>query len=312
LAEHDRATAFRALAEAGFTDAAAARAAHIGTAGIEKLQAELTQLAAEEESIKQQLTEPALAGVIGDPETLAGQAALAETAAAQASAAQAGAAKASALAEQRATSTASAVTEIKQTTSRLTKARQAAAALIRVANLANAGQANLHDVDLATYVLIKRFEEVIDAANSRLGPMSDHQYLLERSQTREATRKRRTGLALRVMDNSTGQARDPRTLSGGETFYVSLSLALGLADVVTAEAGGISLETLFVDEGFGSLSADALESVLTQLHRIRAGGRVVGVVSHVEALKQAIPDRIEVRPSRDGSSTLTVRSAGAP
>ncbi|MDR2567069.1 MAG: hypothetical protein LBC97_13640, partial [Bifidobacteriaceae bacterium] len=176
-------------------------------------------------------------------------------------------------------------------------------------NLANAGSANLRDVDLPTYVLIRRFEEVIDAANARLGPMSDGQYLLERSDTREATRKRRTGLALRVMDNSTGQARDPRTLSGGETFYVSLALALGLADVVTAEAGGISLETLFVDEGFGSLSEEALESVLTQLNRIRAGGRVVGVVSHVDALKQAIPDRIEVRPSRQGGSTLKVRSA---
>jgi exonuclease SbcC len=203
--------------------------------------------------------------------------------------------------------TAEAARETRAAAEALTKAKREAAALIRVANLANAGDANLRNVDLPTYVLIRRFEEVIDAANSRLGPMSDGRYRLERSETKEATRSRRTGLALRVMDNLTGQARDPRTLSGGETFYVSLALALGLADVVTAEAGGISLETLFVDEGFGSLSDEALEAVLAQLHRIRAGGRVVGVVSHVEALKQAIPDRIEVRRLPGGGSNIQVR-----
>ncbi|MDR3360309.1 MAG: hypothetical protein LBO20_06625 [Bifidobacteriaceae bacterium] len=138
--------------------------------------------------------------------------------------------------------------------------------------------------------------------------MSSGRYQLERSDTKEAVRQRRTGLALRVRDNHTGEARDPRTLSGGETFYVSLALALGLADQVSAEAGGVGLETLFVDEGFGSLDAESLEAVLAQLARLRDGGRVVGLVSHVEALKQAIPERIEVRPAAERGSTLTVRA----
>ncbi len=82
-----------------------------------------------------------------------------------------------------------------------------------------------------------------------------------------------------------------------------------MADVVTAEAGGIDLGTLFVDEGFGSLDAHTLDQVLAELGRLRAGGRVVGVVSHVETLKQSIPDRIEIRQSADGPSTLTVRAS---
>ncbi|MCG2801254.1 MAG: hypothetical protein L6311_04040 [Cellulomonas sp.] len=111
---------------------------------------------------------------------------------------------------------------------------------------------------------------------------------------------------MRVEDHWTGALRDPRTLSGGETFYVSLCLALGLADVVSAEAGGVELGTLFVDEGFGSLDPHVLDQVLAELGHLRAGGRTVGVVSHVETLKQAIADRVEVRPLPDGSSTLRV------
>ena len=111
---------------------------------------------------------------------------------------------------------------------------------------------------------------------------------------------------LRIVDHTTETAREPATLSGGETFYVSLCLALGLADVVTAESGGIDLGTLFVDEGFGSLDPDTLELVMTELSHLQAGGRTVGVVSHVDAMKQAIADRISVRRSPDGSSTLDV------
>jgi exonuclease SbcC len=113
---------------------------------------------------------------------------------------------------------------------------------------------------------------------------------------------------MKVLDHEIETERDPRTLSGGETFYVSLCLALGLADVVTAEAGGLDLGTLFIDEGFGALDAETLDVVLAELGRLRAGGRVVGVVSHVEALKQAIAERVEVRRRPDGASTLTVRA----
>ncbi|NKY40291.1 SbcC/MukB-like Walker B domain-containing protein, partial [Cellulomonas septica] len=170
------------------------------------------------------------------------------------------------------------------------------------------GGDNAHALSLATYVLTRRFEEVVAAANDRLLGMSDGRYELVRSDVKEDVSTRRTGLSMRVVDHRTGHPRDPRTLSGGETFYVSLCLALGLADVVSAEAGGIDLGTLFVDEGFGTLDPHTLDQVLAELGRLRAGGRVVGVVSHVETLKQAIPDRIEVRPTPHGPSTLTVRA----
>jgi exonuclease SbcC len=117
---------------------------------------------------------------------------------------------------------------------------------------------------------------------------------------------RRSGLGLRVRDAHTEQPRDPATLSGGETFYCSLALALGLADVVTAEAGGIDLGTLFVDEGFGSLDPETLDHVLGVLSVLSAGGRVVGIVSHVPELKERIHERVTVTPNRDGSSRLNV------
>lgn len=188
-------------------------------------------------------------------------------------------------------------------------ARTEAAPVVRMANLAaGLGSDNPQSLSLATFVLMRRFEDVMAAANDRLVEMSCGRYELASSEVREDVRARRTGLAMRVIDHVSGQSRDPRTLSGGETFYVSLCLALGLADVVTAEAGGVELGTLFVDEGFGSLDPGTLDAVLAELGRLRAGGRVVGVVSHVEALKQSIAERIEVRPVPGGGSTLTVRA----
>jgi exonuclease SbcC len=114
------------------------------------------------------------------------------------------------------------------------------------------------------------------------------------------------GLTLFVVDAHTGEARSPRSLSGGETFYTSLALALGLADVVKAEAGGADLDTLFIDEGFGTLDSDTLEQVMTVIDELRDRGRVVGIVSHVADLKERIPERLEVRRLADGSSTLRV------
>ncbi|MPM57192.1 Nuclease SbcCD subunit C [bioreactor metagenome] len=109
-----------------------------------------------------------------------------------------------------------------------------------------------------------------------------------------------------MLDQLTDRPRSPGTLSGGETFYVSLSLALGLADIVRAEAGGVDLDTLFIDEGFGSLDPSTLENVMAVLDGLRAGGRTVGVISHVADMKDRIPERISVRRRPDGSSTLTV------
>ena len=111
-----------------------------------------------------------------------------------------------------------------------------------------------------------------------------------------------------MRDEWSGGARDPATLSGGETFVVSLALALGLADVVTQEAGGADLETLFVDEGFGALDADTLDDVMGTLDTLRDGGRVVGVVSHVAELRSRIPTRLSVAKGRSGSTITLERS----
>jgi exonuclease SbcC len=153
---------------------------------------------------------------------------------------------------------------------------------------------------LSAYVLAARLEEVAAAATLRLERMSNGRYQLIHSDER-ARRQRRAGLDLLVVDGWTGQERAPQTLSGGETFLASLALALGLADVVAAETGGSRLETLFIDEGFGSLDEATLDEVLDVLDALREGGRAVGIVSHVAELRQRIPARLHVVKARDGS-----------
>ncbi|MBV9822309.1 MAG: SMC family ATPase [Actinobacteria bacterium] len=176
------------------------------------------------------------------------------------------------------------------------------AAAIRIGNLVAGLGDNQLRMELTTYVLVRRFTEIVAAANSQLRRISSGRYELEHTAAR--TGNSRAGLGLRVRDHQTGQSRDPATLSGGETFYVSLSLALGLADIVRAESGGVDLGTLLIDEGFGSLDPDTLDQVLAVLDGLREGGRAVGVVSHVEEMKRRIADQIQVRPNPDGSSRL--------
>lgn len=155
---------------------------------------------------------------------------------------------------------------------------------------------------LSAYVLAHRLGQVVDAANLRLATMSDQRYSLVHTGQRGAG-ETRGGLSLLVRDDWTGERRDPATLSGGETFVVSLALALGLADVITGEAGGTDLDTLFVDEGFGSLDSETLEDVMDTLDTLRDGGRVVGVVSHVPELQTRIPTQLRVHRGRNGSHT---------
>ena len=155
---------------------------------------------------------------------------------------------------------------------------------------------------LSAYVLAHRLSQVVDAANVRLSTMSGQRYSLVHTGQRGAG-ETRGGLSLLVRDDWTGDSRDPATLSGGETFVVSLALALGLADVITDEAGGTDLDTLFVDEGFGSLDAETLEDVMDTLDALRDGGRVVGVVSHVPELQTRIPTQLRVHRGRHGSRT---------
>jgi exonuclease SbcC len=165
------------------------------------------------------------------------------------------------------------------------------------------GGGNALRMRLSAYVLAARLEQVAAAATERLEVMSGGRYALVHS-AELAKGGGRSGLSLRVVDGWTGVERDTATLSGGESFLASLSLALGLADVVQAESGGARIETLFVDEGFGTLDDDTLDEVMTVLDGLRDGGRTVGVVSHVAELRQRIPARVEVVKGRDGSHLL--------
>ncbi|KAA6432929.1 AAA family ATPase [Agrococcus sediminis] len=164
--------------------------------------------------------------------------------------------------------------------------------------------------DIETYVLATRLATIIDAANLRLAAMTDGRFTLVLDEAR-ASHGRASGLGIAVLDAHTGLARPTRSLSGGETFLASLSLALGLADVVQAEAGGVSLETLFVDEGFGSLDQDTLEAAMATLDELRAGGRTVGVISHVQQMQERIPSRIRVVPLPGGGSRIEVSPPSA-
>src|SRR5262245_53498895 len=152
---------------------------------------------------------------------------------------------------------------------------------------------------LSAFVLAARLEEVAAAASQRLLTMTAGRYSLVHTDARKGGG--RSGLGLLACDSWTGQDRDTSTLSGGETFLASLALALGLADVVTAEAAGTPMEALFVRQGFGQLDEDALEEVMTVLDGLREGGRMVGIVSHVSELRQRIPAQVHVRKGHQGS-----------
>ncbi|WP_436762481.1 AAA family ATPase [Streptosporangium sp. V21-05] len=157
---------------------------------------------------------------------------------------------------------------------------------------------------LSSYVLGERLGQVVDSANERLDHMSGGRYLLEHNRDRSAGDRSRSGggLGLHILDSWTGVGRDPATLSGGESFITSLALALGLADVVSAEAGGVDIGTLFVDEGFGTLDEDTLDGVLDILDGLRDGGRAVGIVSHVAELRTRVPAQLHIRKERRGST----------
>ncbi|MFI6533819.1 AAA family ATPase [Nonomuraea sp. NPDC050547] len=178
----------------------------------------------------------------------------------------------------------------------------------RMASLASGTSGdNQWNMSLSSFVLGERLRQVVAAANDRLDHMSGGRYQLQHDLRKTAGARGRSGggLGLRVADGWTGVDRDPATLSGGESFITSLALALGLADVVTAEAGGAEIGTLFVDEGFGTLDEDTLDGVLDILDGLRDGGRAVGIVSHVAELRTRIPAQLRVAKTRTGS-TLSV------
>jgi exonuclease SbcC len=193
---------------------------------------------------------------------------------------------------------------LRRTTRSVRTVADHAGVVVRVADLATGGSKDGERIPLSTFVLMRRFEDVIDAANVRLAQFAGSDLELLRDTGARGAKK--TGLDLLVMDRRTDATRVPETLSGGETFFVSLALALGLADIVTAEAGGVQLDTLFIDEGFGSLDAETLETVVREIGRLAEHGRTIGMVSHVGEMQSQIAEQIHVRRGSDRTSTVTV------
>ena len=291
-----------ALEEEGFTSAAQATAAFMERGAVEALSTTVRAATTARERVRMGLEDPEIAALSGQEEDRL------EDAAAELARADAAARQAASLQARTAEShehLRRAVDGVEQAATAYEEAAGSSADLIRVASLAR-GE-NEAGTPLATWVLQARFEEVLVFANERLSQMSSGRYELIRVAEETGQRRRRKGLGLAVVDHlGDERARDPRTLSGGETFYVSLSLALALADVVSAESGGVSLETLFIDEGFGTLDADTLQTVMAEVDHLRAGGRTVGIVSHVAELRDQIAERIAVRRVASGGSTLRV------
>lgn len=188
---------------------------------------------------------------------------------------------------------------------RRSKASDKDGQLLALASAANGD--NQARLTLSAWVLQAHFRQVLVFANERLGVIGAGRYELINVDSEEDTRQQKQGLGLAMVDHLSGTTRSPRTLSGGESFYVSLALALALADVVATQNGGIEMNTLFIDEGFGSLDEGTLAEVMDVLGALHSGGRVVGIVSHVSELKRAIPAAVEVRPLLGGGSTLRTR-----
>lgn len=175
-------------------------------------------------------------------------------------------------------------------------------------NKTAAGQMNGKEkFQFDTWVQMYFFDRIIDRANIRFSDMTDGRYELARQETAENNRSQ-TGLDLDVIDNRNGTRRSVKTLSGGESFKASLSLALGLSDEIQNNMGGVQLDTLFVDEGFGSLDDESLEQAMRVLVSLADGNRLVGIISHVTALKERIDKKIVVTKNYTGESKIEIKA----
>ena len=188
----------------------------------------------------------------------------------------------------------------------LAKAEHRSQWLRALSDTANGALSGKEKIMLETYIQMTYFDRILSRANLRLKIMSDGQYELKRRATAADVRSQ-SGLDLDVADHYNGSERSAETLSGGEAFLASLSLALGLSDEVQASAGGIRMDTLFVDEGFGSLSDNALEQAMQALAGLSGGNRLVGIISHVAELKNRIDRQIIVTKDRTGGSRVEIQ-----
>ena len=301
------AEADRALTTSGLATAETARAAVLPAQERTRLQKQVQARAVDETRLADGLAEDGIADTVATDEAREQAEAALVAAGERLTAAQTAAREAAGLAArsagvaQRAGSAREALAAASE---QVRAVGEDAGVVVRVADLATGRSADGERVQLSTYVLMWRLDAVIDAANARLALFSGSELELQRD--RGARGARKTGLDLLVLDRRTDQVRVPETLSGGETFFVSLALALGLADIVMGEAGGVQMETLFIDEGFGSLDPETLETVVREIGRLAESGRTVGIVSHVGDMKSQIAEQIHVRRGADARSTLTV------
>lgn len=174
-----------------------------------------------------------------------------------------------------------------------------------LADTVNGTVSGCDKIMLETYVQTVYFDRIINCANSRFMVMSDGRYELRRCRTAQ-NRRTQSGLELEVIDHYNGSTRSVRTLSDGESFMASLSLALGLADEIQRNAGGIQLDTMFIDEGFGSLDDEALSKAVGVLSELSSGNRLVGIISHVGSLQERIDRRITVVRGPVSGSTVKI------
>ncbi len=297
-----REAATGAVAEAGFADPAAVRAAALAADEVAALTDDVERWEADLERVEAELAHASLAGLPDDQP---------DPAPAQEAAAAAGARHHDLVeARVRVASAADLVGEA-------ATAHAEAGAALAVAEAEHEVRRRLAEVctgrtgdrvSLQRWVLAAHLASICDRANRRLAVMTDQRYSLQvHTGSRHGAR---SGLDLRVHDAHNDQEREVTSLSGGETFQASLALALGVADVVAERTGGVRLDVLFIDEGFGSLDPDALHLALDELDRLRAGGRMVGVISHVAGLRERIPAGIEVTRQRTGSQVRVGVGAG--
>ena len=289
----------RAALEAGFDDSVAARRSELAADDLARLDDAIRRHRSELAAAEAVLAEPDARVLLESPDP---DLASLEATHRAAAAALEGARAAHDVAQRRQARVARLATELEVALAAWTPVREQLELATSVSSFAE-GKApdNRLQMRLSAYVLAYRLSQVVAAANARLAGMSDQRYSLEHVGRRGAGESR-GGLSLVVRDDWSGESRDPATLSGGETFVVSLALALGLADVVAHEAGGADLATLFVDEGFGSLDAETLDDVLDILDTLRENGRAVGVVSHVAEMRDRIPTQLVVSKARTGST----------
>jgi exonuclease SbcC len=295
----DSALAATTGSEQEFADAEAVRAAHRDDAHIRSLEKRVAAAAEARAANTAALADPDLADLPSDaPDTTASAAAVIE----------ARAARDRALSElhtlqARERELAAVRREALSALSAVRARRDEAEAIRGLADAVEGKAPNTRRMDLETFVLAAQLEQIIAAANRRFHVMTSGRFTLEHDDS-VAYRNAASGLGLAIRDEYTGRVRPTASLSGGETFLAALALALGLAEVVTERAGGITLDTLFIDEGFGSLDGETLEIAMSTLDELRAGGRTVGLISHVDAMKERISARLTVEVDESGASRV--------